>query len=68
MDHMLEVIRHYVKAICSLIDATPTLKANLSSDQKESLFHMCEIFLKEEEKQLYYPKLLSFREIIWSIS
>ena len=62
LDHMLELIRHYVLAICSLIDKTPTLKGHLGSDQKESLFHMCEIFLKEEEKQLYYPKLLSFLE------
>ncbi len=67
LDHMLELIRHYVKAICSLIDETPTLRANLSSEQKESLFHMCEIFLKEEEKQLYYPKLLSFLEKLFGV-
>ena len=62
LDHMLELVKHYVKTICSLIDTDSTLKAKLSNDQKQSLFHLCEIYLKEEEKQLYYPKIMSFVE------
>ena len=62
LDHMLELVRHFVTTICSLIDTNATLRTKLSADQKQSLFHMCEIFLKEEEKRFYYPKLMSFFE------
>jgi len=61
-DHLMELNRLLVKKACEVIDEKADLRKTIKGDDKDALFHLCEIYLKEEEKQNYYPKLLSVTE------
>lgn len=62
LDHMLELNRIYMKNICEFLVNKPNMLNLLSLANKEALFHMCEITFKNEEKEFFYPKLMSTAE------
>lgn len=66
LDHIMEIKRIYVKSICELLSKKSAMLSTLNSDHKEALFHMSEIVLKPEEKELYYPKLLTATEKLFN--
>jgi hypothetical protein len=61
-DHLLELNRAIILQISKLINENPTFRNKLKPDTKEDLFHLFEIYLKPEEKEMIYPRLQSFFE------
>lgn len=61
-DHLLELIKLLTLECCEQASKDQVKVKALKSEAKEALFHLAEIFLSDAEKQVYYPKLLSFTE------
>lgn len=62
-DHLLELNRAIILAISEYFQEN-NYKNHLNQNLKEDIFHLFEIYLKPEEKEVIYPKIQSFLEKI----
>jgi len=65
LDHLMELMRLLSKECCDQALKNLDKMRSLKSETKEALFHLAELYLSEGQRQLYYPKFLSFTEKIF---